>query len=124
MEACGFSDKYVQAKDVERRLLGHGGSSEGAFFRVTGLDPTQNSMVLVLPGTPQTRCVYCRCFSAATGEQFAVNRLSSLHEKKFPYLAQNEMQGLRTANGFSIPRVVKFVEYFSSPGGGMYLILE
>lgn len=29
MQACGFSDKYMQSEDVGSRLLGHGGSSAG-----------------------------------------------------------------------------------------------
>ncbi len=66
----------------------------------------------------------CRCFSAATGESYAVKRLSPYQEEHFPYLLDNEIRGLHFANGFSTPRVVKFVEPFYHPEGEVFLILE
>ena len=70
------------------------------------------------------RAYACRCFSAATGEPFAVKRLSPYQETHFPYLLDNEIRGLAFANGFSTPRVVKFVESLHRLGGEFFLILE
>ena len=60
----------------------------------------------------------------ATGEQYAVKRLSSFHDEHFPYLVDNEMRGLIRAHAYNIPRVVKYVEFFGLSAGGVYLILE
>ena len=71
-----------------------------------------------------TACTYpCRCFSAATGEAFAVKCLDPWLNEQYPDLAENEMGGLIVANDMSVPRVVKLVEVFSLPSG-VFFILE
>ena len=70
-------------------------------------------------------CLYrCRCFSAATGQAFAVKRLSPLLLERYPYLELNETGGLFLANGLGVPRVVKFVDQFYLPSCEVLLVLE
>ena len=70
-----------------------------------------------------TACRYRRCFSVATGEAFAVKYVDPWHDVRYPYLAENEVDGLVMANGMGVPRVVNFIELFSLPSG-IFFILE
>jgi len=65
-----------------------------------------------------------RCFDRATGEEFAAKRLSVRQQKRYPYLIENETIGLIQANGFLVPRVVRFIELSALPTGETFLIFE
>ncbi len=78
-----------------------------------------------MPGcTARDACACCRLFARETGQQFAVKRLSLLHHIDFPFLLENEIDGLVSANYYSIPRVVKFVEVLILPDCESLVILE
>ncbi len=66
----------------------------------------------------------CRRIARATGDVFAVKRLSPLHQSDFPFVLENEVTGLTYANHCSIPRVVMFKELIVLPDGGARMILE
>ena len=68
--------------------------------------------------------MYCRCFATATGEEFAVKKLSVSQQHRFPYLIENELLGLVEAKLCKIPRVVKYVELAVSPDAEACVILE
>ncbi len=67
---------------------------------------------------------FCRWINTATGEQFAVKRLSISHHVHFPHLLENEYNGLTLANNFKIPRVVKLEELIALPNGDGLVVLE
>ncbi|DBB12311.1 TPA: Ribosomal protein S6 kinase alpha-4, variant 2 [Trebouxia sp. C0006] len=96
MSVFKFAEKYCQPDEPERRTLGQGGASDGVE----------------------------RCFDRATGEEFAAKRLSVRQQKRYPYLADNEITGLLQANKFLVPRVVKFIDLSALPTGEAFLILE
>jgi len=103
MQTCSFSDKYLQSAEIDQRLLGHGGSSAGVERYVTNARNILFHASPVFPAWWQRACMtkhaYARrCFSAATGEPFAVKRLSPYQEEHFLYLLDNEIRGLAFAN--------------------------
>ena len=69
-------------------------------------------------------CLCLRCFDRATGEELAAKRLSVRQQKRYPYLMDNEITGLLQANGFLVPRVVRFIDLSALPTGETFLILE
>ena len=68
--------------------------------------------------------MYCRCYDTATGEEFAVKKLSVDPQHRFPYLLDNELHGLAEANFCDVPRVVELVELTASPDAEACVILE
>ena len=76
---------------------------------------------LATPGILSFTC--CRRVRA-DGCVFAVKRLSALHHIEFPFLLENEVNGLGHANYRKIPRVVKFEELILLPDGDTRVVLE
>ncbi len=60
---------------------------------------------------------FCRRIALATGDVFAVKRLSPLQQVDFPFLLENEVTGLTYANLCNIRHVVKFKELIILPDG-------
>ena len=87
-----------------------------------GLDvrPCQGRKV----GNPSIPCfTFCRR-ARADGSVFAVKWLNVEHQIEFPYLMENEANGLCHATYRKIPRVVKFEELVLLPSGEACVVLE
>lgn len=65
-----------------------------------------------------------RCFSRATGEEFAAKRFSVEQVCSASYMIQNEVFGLIEANANAVQRVPKFVEVTGFDTGEVLLIME
>ena len=65
-----------------------------------------------------------RCFARATNQEFAVKRLSPGQVARFPFLMENEIEGLIHANYSTTPRVVEYIDLTYLPTGEALIILE